>query len=45
MSRGHNPARVLTWLDTQGGYCDCEILMNVEERVEEAIKAGEGGGG
>jgi hypothetical protein len=23
-------------LDTQGGFCDCEILANVEERVDDA---------
>lgn len=22
------------WLATQGGYCDCEVLANVEEKVE-----------
>jgi len=37
-SRGHEVQRVLTWLDTQGGYCDCEILANVEERVGDATK-------
>ena len=22
------------WMATQGGYCDCEVLANVEEKVE-----------
>ena len=35
-SRGHDVEPVFTWLDTQGGYCDCEILANVEERVDDA---------
>jgi Protein of unknown function (DUF2695) len=25
---------VLEWLTEQGGYCDCEILANVEEQFE-----------
>ncbi|GAB3637138.1 DUF2695 domain-containing protein [Hymenobacter arcticus] len=23
-----------TWLGKQGGYCDCEVLANVEEKFE-----------
>lgn len=38
-SRGHDVPAVLAWLDTQGGYCDCEVLTNVEENFEEAKKA------
>lgn len=38
-SRGHDVARVFAWLDTQGGFCDCEILANVEEKLDDAIKA------
>lgn len=37
--RGHDVEAVFAWLDTQGGYCDCEVLANVEERVEDAKKA------
>jgi hypothetical protein len=25
---------ILTWLANNGGYCDCEILANVEEQFE-----------
>lgn len=25
---------VLAWLEEQGGYCDCEVMMNVEEKFE-----------
>ena len=25
---------VLAWLKEQGGYCDCEVVMNVEEKFE-----------
>ena len=25
---------VLAWLQEQGGYCDCEVMMNVEEKFE-----------
>jgi hypothetical protein len=38
-NRGHDVERVFAWLDTQGGYCDCEILANVEEKVDDAIEA------
>jgi len=38
-SRGHDVEIVFAWLDTQCGNCDCEILANVEQRVDEAKKA------
>jgi hypothetical protein len=25
------------WLETEGGYCDCEVLANVEEKFEGLI--------
>ena len=25
---------VLTWLEEQGGYCDCEVMINVEQKFE-----------
>jgi hypothetical protein len=37
--RGHEIQRVFAWLDTQGGFCDCEILANVEQIVDDARKA------
>lgn len=33
-----NSAKVLPWLEEQGGYCDCEILANVEESWESEIR-------
>jgi hypothetical protein len=36
--RGHDVERVFKWLDTHGGFCDCEILANVEERLDDATK-------
>lgn len=30
--RGHPIETVLAWLDENGGFCDCEVLANVEER-------------
>ena len=24
----------LNWLRAQGGYCDCEVLANVEDKIE-----------
>ena len=38
-NRGHDVSRVFAWLDTQGGFCDCEVLANVEEKVDDATKA------
>lgn len=29
-----NIENVLNWLADNGGYCDCEILANVEEKFE-----------
>lgn len=29
-----NVENVITWLAEHGGYCDCEILANVEEKFE-----------
>ena len=34
-SHGHDLDRVLPWLDDNGGYCDCEVLMNVEPHVDD----------
>jgi hypothetical protein len=32
--RIENIDRVVEWLNDNGGYCDCEVLMNVEEKFE-----------
>ena len=29
-----NIGKVVEWLNDNGGYCDCEVLMNVEEKFE-----------
>ena len=29
-----NIDKVVEWLNDNGGYCDCEVLMNVEEKFE-----------
>lgn len=28
-------SKVLDWLRENGGYCDCEVLFNVEEKFED----------
>jgi hypothetical protein len=33
-SNVENIDKVLEWLANQGGYCDCEILANVEQQFE-----------
>jgi len=32
VSRSLNPAIVIPWLQQHGGYCDCEVIFNVEEK-------------
>lgn len=39
VTRGDDPAAVFSWLDEHGGFCDCEVLANVPDEVEEARKA------
>ncbi|WP_347253611.1 DUF2695 domain-containing protein [Leminorella grimontii] len=29
-----NAEAVIAWLNDNGGYCDCEVLFNVEEKFE-----------
>jgi len=29
-----NTEKILGWLRAKGGYCDCEVLANVEEQFE-----------
>ena len=33
--RGLEPGNVIPWLESLGGFCDCEVLANVEERFLE----------
>lgn len=37
-SKQLNTEIILKWLQKQGGFCDCEILWNVEECWEEEIE-------
>ena len=30
-------ANFIAWLEENGGYCDCEVLANVEQVVENAV--------
>lgn len=34
-SKIENIEEIKTWLREKGGYCDCEVLNNVEEMFEE----------
>jgi hypothetical protein len=36
---GHDIAPVFAWLDANGGYCDCEVLLNAEQVFTEAMKS------
>lgn len=33
-----NTEAILPWLEEYGGYCDCEVLANVEESYESEIE-------
>ena len=35
--RGLDPERVMPWLREHGGYCDCEVLANVEEAIADVL--------
>jgi hypothetical protein len=37
-SRKLNMEGILSWLGEYGGYCDCEVLANVEESWESEIE-------
>jgi hypothetical protein len=30
-----NEGRIIAWLGSRGGYCDCEVLSNVETTLED----------
>ena len=32
-----NAEPVIQWLQDAGGYCDCEVIMNAEEKFESAF--------
>lgn len=34
-SKGINNGKIFDWFQEHGGYCDCEILFNIEEKFEE----------
>lgn len=36
-ARGLDAGRIMPWLQSLGGYCDCEILANVEERLGDIL--------
>ena len=25
--------KIIEWLEENGGYCDCEVLANIEEKI------------
>jgi Protein of unknown function (DUF2695) len=37
MKKGINVPKMMTWLNENGGYCDCEILKTVEDDWEEVF--------
>lgn len=36
-SRSLDPERIVPWLRSLGGYCDCEVLANVEQQFEKIL--------
>ncbi len=37
-SKKLNKEKIIPWLSEHGGYCDCEVLANVEESWENEIE-------
>jgi hypothetical protein len=35
--RAIDEGQVIPWLEQNGGYCDCEVIANVEEAVSNAV--------
>jgi hypothetical protein len=36
--RNHDIHPVFNWLDSNSGFCDCEVLANCEQAFEEAMR-------
>src|SRR5262249_17391816 len=36
--RGLDAERIIAWLREHGGYCDCEVLANVEDEFSEILE-------
>lgn len=36
-SRALSPEGIVPWLQELGGYCDCEVLANVEQQFEKIL--------
>ena len=36
-SRSLDTERIVPWLQKLGGYCDCEVLANVEQQFEKIL--------
>lgn len=36
-SRGHDPEKIIPWLQEYGGYCDCEVIYNVDDKFGEIV--------
>ena len=36
--RGLPENEVIAWLEEEGGYCDCEVIANAEDRWREIIR-------
>ena len=37
-SKKLDPQRVIPWLHEHGGYCDCEVLANIEAKFGDLIR-------
>src|SRR5688572_24898590 len=35
--RCHDASTIVPWLEDNGGFCDCEVLANVEQQFEDAL--------
>ncbi len=36
-SRGIDPEKIIPWLQDHGGYCDCEVILNVDDKFGKIV--------
>jgi len=36
-AKGHPVGQVVSWLEAHGGYCDCEVMLNLMCRFDDIL--------
>ncbi len=37
-SRELDDEEIVPWLNSHGGYCDCEVMLNVDDKVGDIVE-------